>query len=60
MIDLELYEKLRRLLRGGLPKHDVTDRLVSNMYPEEEARILVSSFKRTGKPIRIGEISKLS
>ena len=60
MIDLELYEKLRRLLRGGLPKHDVTYRLVSNMYPEEEARILVSSFKRTGKPISIGEISKLS
>lgn len=60
MIDLELYEKLRRLLRGGLPKHDVTYRLVSNMYPEEEAKILVSSIKRTGKPISFDEIAKQS
>lgn len=38
MTDLELYEKLRRLLRSGLPKHDVTYKLVSNMYTEEEAK----------------------
>ena len=60
MIDLELYEKLRRLLKGGLPKHDVTYKLISNMYTEEEAKILVSSFKKAGKPMNIREIAKLS
>ena len=60
MADLELYEKLRLLLKGGLPKHDVTYKLVSNMYTEEEAKILVSSFKKAGKVIPIREIAKLS
>ena len=60
MADLELYEKLRILLKGGLPKHDVTYKLVSNMYTEEEAKILVSAFKRPGKVIHIREIAKLS
>jgi len=60
MTDLELYEKLRILLKGGLPKHDVTYKLISNMYTEEEAKILVSSFKRAGKPFKFREIAKLS
>jgi len=60
MTDLELYEKLRILLKGGLPKHEITYKLISNMYTEEEAKILVSSFKKAGKPIHIREIAKLS
>ncbi|MFX1257749.1 MAG: hypothetical protein ACFFAN_07820, partial [Promethearchaeota archaeon] len=60
MVDIELCEKLRVLLRGGLPKHDITYKLISNMYTEEEAKLLVSSFKRAGKPINIREIVKLS
>ena len=60
MTDLELYEKLRILLKGGLPKHEITYKLISNMYTEEEAKILVSSFKKAGKPMHIREIAKLS
>ncbi|MFX1340134.1 MAG: hypothetical protein ACFFDK_16100, partial [Promethearchaeota archaeon] len=60
MTDLELYEKLRKLLKGGLPKHDLTYKLISNMYTEEEAKILVSAFEKAGKPINIREIAKRS
>ncbi len=60
MTNLELYEKLRRLLKGGLPKHEITYKLISNMYTEEEAEILVSSFKKAGKPVNIRDIAKPS
>lgn len=60
MTDLELYEELRKLLKGGLIKHDQTYKLVSNLYTEEEARIIISSFKKAGKTVGIREISKRS
>lgn len=58
MTEIDLYDKLRRLLRGGLPKHEVTYKLVSNMYTEEEAKILITSFKKAGKPVSFRDIAK--
>jgi formate hydrogenlyase subunit 6/NADH:ubiquinone oxidoreductase subunit I len=65
LVDIVLYEKLRRLLSSGgsalgLPKHDITTTLLSNMFLEEEARILVSSFEKSGQPVNIRKISELS
>ena len=45
----ESYEHIRKLFSTGfatpLPKHELTYKLIQNMYPEEEADIILSSFK---------------
>jgi len=65
MVEPDLYERLRCLLsRGdkviGLPKHEITMKLLENMFTEEEAKILVSGFKKVGTPMNIRKISRLS
>ena len=65
MVENDLYEKLRQLLSLGekvigLPKHEITLKLLTNMYTEEEAKLLVSSFKKCGTPLNIKKISKIS
>lgn len=65
MAESDLYENLRRLLGSGgnaigLPKHEVTRKLLTNMFPEEEAKILISSFDKCGEPINIRTLSKKS
>jgi hypothetical protein len=45
----EIYEKLRVLLSPKgfvqLPKHELTDKLLTNLYSEEEAKLIVTCFK---------------
>lgn len=46
MAEKDLYERLRCLLSTGdnvigLPKHEITMKLLENMYTEEEAKILL-------------------
>lgn len=65
MAESDLYENLRRLLGSsgnaiGLPKHEVTRKLLTNMFLEEEAKILISSFDKCGELINIRTISKKS
>jgi Pyruvate/2-oxoacid:ferredoxin oxidoreductase delta subunit len=50
----ELYENLRQFLCAKnfkLPKDDSTTKLVMNMYPEEEARLVLTGFKKTFRPV---------
>ena len=56
MENSDLYEKLRILLSEGenvigLPKHEIVDRLLRNMYTEEEAKILTTSFEKVSTPL---------
>ncbi|GAG22150.1 unnamed protein product, partial [marine sediment metagenome] len=65
MNNSNLYEQLRILLSEGenvigLPKHEVVDKLLRNMYTEQEAKILVSSFEKVSTPTSIRNIVKLS
>ena len=65
MDNSDLYEQLRILLSEGdnvigLPKHEVVDKLLQNMYTEEEAKILTSSFEKVSTPTNLRTISKLS
>ncbi len=65
MTNYELYDQLRRLLSTGgnaigLPKHEITTKLLENMYPEEEARLLVSAFQKCAEPLNLRKISKLT
>ena len=60
-----LYEQLRILLSEGenvigLPKHEVVEKLLQNMYTEEDAKILTSSFEKVSTPTSLRNISKLS
>ena len=62
---MELYEKLRLLLSKGenvigLPKHEISIKLLKNMFTEQEAEILTSSFKKVSAPMNIKKISRLS
>ena len=64
MRDTDLYEGLRRLLSTGdnvigLPKHEITMKLLENMYTEKEARILTSAFNKPGSPMNIKNIAKM-
>ena len=47
---VESYENIRILLSAGysrpLPKHELTDKSIQNLYHEEEAVIFSSSFKK--------------
>ena len=51
----ETYEKLRQLLSPNvpgfapLPKHPLTDKLLRNMYSENEAEFLTACEKRRGR-----------
>ncbi|MHA1689905.1 MAG: hypothetical protein ACTSUN_11325 [Promethearchaeota archaeon] len=61
----ELHENLRKLLSSGknvigLPKHPITYSLLENMFIEEEANLLVNSFKKCGEPLSLRAISKAS
>ena len=57
----ELYEKLRVLLSFGsvipFPKHKATHTLLSNLFNEEEAKIVVLGIKKVHTPVNLGEIS---
>jgi ferredoxin len=57
----ELYEKLRVLLNFGsvipLPKHKITHNLLTNMFDEEEAKIIVLGIKKVYTPVNLSEIS---
>jgi len=65
MKNSDLYEQLRMLLGTGdnvigLPKHEIVDKLLRNMYTEEEAKILVAAFDKCSTPVNIRNISKLT
>jgi Pyruvate/2-oxoacid:ferredoxin oxidoreductase delta subunit len=62
MTDIELYEKLRKLLSSGgnalgLPKHEETTKLLSNMFLEDEAKILTTAFEKCGQPLSLRQIA---
>ncbi|MCP4761291.1 MAG: hypothetical protein GY870_05885 [archaeon] len=58
----ENYDKLRQILSPSisveLPKHEAVERLVKNMFTEEEAFIIVKGFKKANRPRTIGIISR--
>jgi Pyruvate/2-oxoacid:ferredoxin oxidoreductase delta subunit len=60
----ENYEKIRKLLsaeRGTrLPKHELTDKLLHNLYHEEEASLIASSFDEIREYHTVGQISEKS
>lgn len=59
-----IYDKVRLLLSAGdsvpLPKHELTDKLLRNLYSEEEASIISSSFDDIGEDQNIDQISEKS
>ncbi|MFX0030306.1 MAG: 4Fe-4S binding protein [Candidatus Hermodarchaeota archaeon] len=60
----ESYEHIRKLFSTGfatpLPKHELTFKLIQNMYPEEEAEIILSSFKDIREYLTVDQISEKS
>ncbi|MCP4754366.1 MAG: hypothetical protein GY866_26070, partial [Proteobacteria bacterium] len=58
----EIYDKLRIVLGTGrnaietgqasiLPKHEITTKLLTNLFTEEEARLMVACFDKCGEAI---------
>ncbi len=60
----ESYENIRKLLSSGysrrLPKHELTDKLIQNLYHEEEVAIISSSFKEIKEYLTVDQISERS
>ena len=58
----ENYEKLRHLLSPpiGVPlqKGELTDKLLRNIYTEEEAFIVANGFKKSLRPVSLRSIRK--
>ncbi|MBY8986666.1 MAG: hypothetical protein KGD65_16455, partial [Candidatus Lokiarchaeota archaeon] len=60
----ESYEHIRKLFSSGystpLPKHELTYKLIQNMYHDEEALMILSSFKEIREYLTVGQISEKS
>ncbi len=58
----EIYRELRAFLSPELslelPEHEVTNKLLTNMFPEEEAFLVVNGFKKTIRPTTAWRIRK--
>jgi formate hydrogenlyase subunit 6/NADH:ubiquinone oxidoreductase subunit I len=58
----EIYSKLREFLSPRisleLPEHEVTKKLLRNMFPEKEAYLVVNGFKKTIRPTTARRIRK--
>jgi Pyruvate/2-oxoacid:ferredoxin oxidoreductase delta subunit len=58
------YEYVRKLFSSGdgmpLPKHELTTKLIQNLYHEEEASIIYRSFKEIKEYLSVDQISKRS
>ena len=61
---VETYDKLRVLLSpkgfAPLPKHELTDKLLTNLYSEEEARLITTCFKEFRQKKSFEEIMELT
>ena len=60
----ETYEKLRVLLSpkgfAQLPRHELTSKLLTNLYSEKEAKLVVRCFKEFRGKVSFEEIKKLT
>ena len=60
----ESYEHIRKLFSAGfstpLPKHELTYKLIRNMYHDEEALMIFSSFKEIREYLTVDQISERS
>lgn len=60
----ETYEQLRVLLSAPgfqpLPEHELTDKLLTNLYSEAEAALVVSSFKKINDSVDFDSICESS
>jgi len=60
----EIYEQLRVLLSPEgfvtLPVHELTDKLLTNLYTEEEARLITTCFPGFREVVSFEEIKKTS
>jgi Pyruvate/2-oxoacid:ferredoxin oxidoreductase delta subunit len=60
----ESYEHIRKLFSSGfaqpLPKHELTYELIRSMYHEEEALMILSSFKKIKESLTVDQISERS
>jgi hypothetical protein len=60
----ELYEKLRLLLSpqgfAQLPQHDLTTKLLTNLYTEKEADLLVTCFPKFREEVSFEKIAELT
>jgi len=70
MVNLELYEKLRRVLSKGdnivgtgeavpLPKNKASQKLLTNMFTEEEAKLITTCFTEGGEIKNLSTLRKL-
>ena len=62
----EIYEKLRQLLSPELegfhplPKHELTDKLLQNIYPLEEAEFLAACLEKPWEKVSLKKAAELS
>lgn len=60
----ENYEKIRKFFSSGsgtpLPKHEQTDKLLHNMYHEEEAELIAKTFDDINEFLTLDQISEKS
>ena len=60
----ESYEHIRKLFSSGfatrLPKHELTYNLIKNMYHDEEALMIFSSFKEINEFLTVDQINEKS
>ena len=60
----ESYEKIRQFFSAGrstpLPKHELTYKLIRNLYHDEEAALVASSFKEINEYLNVDQISERS
>ena len=58
----DVYDKIRVMLSSRLftplPKNELTEKLLKNIYPEEEAFIVANGFKRAFWPVSVRRIRK--
>ncbi|TXT67400.1 MAG: 4Fe-4S ferredoxin iron-sulfur binding domain-containing protein [Promethearchaeota archaeon] len=58
----EIYTKLRELVSPKisleLPEHEVTNKLLINMFPQDEAFLVINGFKKTIRPTSARKIRK--
>ena len=71
MSNEELYDKLRIIMGKGrneietrrasiLPKHEVTEKLLTNLFSEKEAQLIVACFDKCGEAKPAEELAKLA
>lgn len=58
----KIYERIREIVSPSfsleLPEHEVTEKLLKNMFPDEEGFLIANAFKKAIRPITARRIRK--